>query len=158
MTDIQAVLAAHGMWLRGELGSTRADLRRANLRGADLTGAHLTGANLTDADTLALARTIITPEGELVGWKRAGEHIVKLRIPAEARRSNATGRKCRAEWVEALEIHPPAEVAVTQAHGPRTEYRVGSTVRADSWDEDRWVECSHGIHFFLTREEAVAWT
>jgi hypothetical protein len=33
-------------------------------------------------------------------------------------------------------------------------YQVGATVYPDSWDEDRWNECSHGIHFFITRKEA----
>ena len=36
-------------------------------------------------------------------------------------------------------------------------YEVGEITHADSWDEDRWNECSHGIHFFLTQEEAEAW-
>ena len=162
-----------------------ADLRRAHLRGADLRdadlrGAHLRGANLRDADLrrahlrgadlrgadlrdaknahLAWAQTLIVPqEGEIIGWKKAGVAIVKLRVPPEARRSNATGRKCRAEFVEVLEVHG-AEVGVTEAHGPTTEYRPGETVHGDGWDEDRWNECSNGIHFFLTREEAEAWT
>jgi hypothetical protein len=33
-------------------------------------------------------------------------------------------------------------------------YRVGEVVRCDVWNEDRWVECGGGIHFFLTRKEA----
>jgi len=36
-------------------------------------------------------------------------------------------------------------------------YRAGETVRPDSWDENRWNECSHGIHFFITRAEAEAY-
>ena len=142
-----------------------ADLRRANLRGANLWGANLGGADLRGADLrdaknahLAWAQTLIVPqEGEIIGWKKAGVAIVKLRVPPEARRSNATGRKCRAEFVEVLEVHG-AEVGVTEAHGPTTEYRPGETVHGDGWDEDRWNECSNGIHFFLTREEAEAWT
>ena len=34
------------------------------------------------------------------------------------------------------------------------EYRVGETVRPDKWDENRFNECSNGIHFFITRIEA----
>ena len=26
---------------------------------------------------------------------------------------------------------------------------------ADSWDDNRWNECSHGIHFFIDRQSAV---
>jgi len=31
-------------------------------------------------------------------------------------------------------------------------------VRCDKWDDDRWNECSGGIHFFLTRAEAEAYS
>lgn len=34
-------------------------------------------------------------------------------------------------------------------------YRVGETVVPDSFDEDRWNECSNGIHFFITKQEAI---
>lgn len=34
-------------------------------------------------------------------------------------------------------------------------YKVGEIVEADSWDENRFNECSHGIHFFLDRQRAV---
>ena len=33
------------------------------------------------------------------------------------------------------------------------EYRVGAEVRPDSYDDDPRVECTNGIHFFLTRAE-----
>ena len=73
-------------------------------------------------------------------------------IGEKARRSNASGRKCRAEYVEVLEVIG-AEVGISQ-HDNKTEYRVGKIVRCDKWNEDRWTECSGGIHFFLTRIEA----
>ena len=151
-----------------------ANLREANLREADLSGANLSGANLSEANLrganlrgaknadLAWALTIVAPQGDLVAWKKVKTPddtpcIVKLKIPAEAKRSNATGRKCRAEWAEVLEVIG-AEYAISKGHGPDTEYRPGQIVRPDSWDDDRWEECSHGIHFFITREEAEAWT
>lgn len=31
----------------------------------------------------------------------------------------------------------------------------GETVVPDSFDEDRWNECSNGIHFFITKQEAI---
>jgi len=138
-----------------------ADLRDANLRGADLRDANLCGANLRGADLrdaknadLAIAATRILPAGDLIGWKKClGDVLVKLRIPAAAKRSHAFGRKCRAEYVEVLEVIG-ADVGVTHIHGPQTEYRVGEIVRPDSWDDDWMNECSHGIHFFLTKIEA----
>ena len=136
-----------------------ANLQGANLRDADLRDANLQGANLRDAKdgALAIARTRILPTGDLVGWKQCGAGvIVKLQIPADARRSSAFGRQCRAEYVDVLEVIG-AKVGLTGTHGPRTEYRVGERVTPDSWDEDWMNECSHGIHFFITREEAEAY-
>ena len=132
---------------------------RANLADAYLAGANLAGANLADAKNAesAIAKTVLTPEGAFIAWKACQPGcIVKLRIPEDARRSNASGRKCRAEFVDVLEVIG-ADVGVTKAHGPRTEYRVGQRVTADGWDENRWDECSHGIHFFITRQEAEDW-
>ena len=34
-------------------------------------------------------------------------------------------------------------------------YKVGEIVEVKNYDEDRWNECSTGIHFFITRDEAV---
>ena len=79
--------------------------------------------------------------------------MAKLLIPAAAKRSHAFGRKCRAERAEVLEIIG-AEFGVTAAHGPKTYYRVGETVLPDAFDENWQDECSHGIHFFITRLEA----
>ena len=144
-----------------------ANLRDANLSGAYLRDADLSGANLSDADLsgaknaeLAIAQTLIVPEGTFTAWKRCRNNtLVKLRIPEDAKRSNASGRKCRAERVEVLEIIDmndrrikPAEAV--SSYKSSVVYRVGETVTCDKWNEDRWEECSGGIHFFITRIEA----
>ena len=50
------------------------------------------------------AMSIIAGEGDLIGYKKlAHGAICKIKIPAEAKRSNATGRKCRAEYAIVLE-------------------------------------------------------
>lgn len=139
-----------------------ADLRGAVLRGADLYGADLHGADLRDAALRGVAITYLTqgihpaPEGDLVGWKRVNNSIVKLLIPKEAKRSCATTRKHRAEYAYVLDI-TGGNTACTYMCGIVTQYSVGKNVYPDKWDEDRWNECSHGIHFFLTREEALTW-
>ena len=152
-----------GAYLRG------ADLSGADLRGADLRGAYLRDANLRRADlsgaylrwakdipAFANAQTVIVPEGQIVGWKKCRDNvIVKLIIPAEARRSNATGRKCRAEYADVAEVIG-AEAGISR-HDGMTEYRVGQRVTCDKWCEDRWEECAGGIHFFITRDEAEAY-
>ena len=81
--------------------------------------------------------------------------IVKLRIPADARRCHAFGRKCRAEFADVLEVIG-AEVGISQ-HDGKTEYRVGERVVPDRFDDDWRKECAPGIHFFITRTEAEAY-
>jgi uncharacterized protein YjbI with pentapeptide repeats len=134
-----------------------ADLSFANLRGAYLRDADLRGANLDGVKTNY--RTIgihPAPEGELIGWGKKNERIVKLLIPKDARRLCATTRKFRAEYARVLEIDGADEVTVKNKYATTT-YRVGEIVRCHQWDDDRWNECGGGIHFFLTREEAEMW-
>jgi hypothetical protein len=152
---------------------SRADLSGANLSGADLSGAYLSGANLSRANLsradlsganlsgaknaeLIIAQTRILPEGDLIGWKKcAGGVIVKLRIPTDAKRSHAFGRKCRAEFADVLEVFG-AEIGISK-HDSKTEYRAGERVTPDAFDEDWQEECSSGVHFFITKAEAEAY-
>jgi len=98
----------------------------------------------------------ICPEGDIIGWKKCKDDvIVKLLIPKKAKRSNASGRKCRAEFAKVLEVIG-AEVAVSN-YNNNTVYKVGKIVKPDSFDDNRWDECSNGIHFFITRQEAEAY-
>jgi hypothetical protein len=144
-----------------------ANLRGANLRWADLSGANLSRADLSGADLngakgadLALAiRMHIPPTGPFWAWKKchsaSDDVIVKLLVPEDARRSHGAERKCRAEFVDVLEVIGAEEGH--SDHTPRTIYRAGQRVTADSWDDNRWDTCSHGINFFLTKEEAEAY-
>jgi hypothetical protein len=135
---------------------SKAILSGANLYGVNLSGANLSGAdlsNIKNAD-LTFAHTLIVPEsGPFVGWKKCKDGVlVKVGIPSSAKRSNANGRKCRASKVKVLEVIG-AKVGVSSS-GPRTEYHLGKIVECDKWEENRWIECGGGIHFFLTRIEA----
>ena len=146
-----------------------ADLRSADLRSADLSAADLRGANLRDANLseLTVAQTSILPdEGDIIGWKKAitldgAPIIVKLLIPADAQRSNATGRKCRASTARVLDLQdkqgnslPPDTTAYSRYDTDFT-YKKGETVHVENFDTNRWDECAPGIHFFITRIEAV---
>jgi hypothetical protein len=129
-----------------------ANLSVANLGVANLSGANLSGAK--DAD-YAIACTRILPDGDLIGWKKCKDNIiVKLRIPESARRSHAFGRKCRAEYVDVLEVIG-GKIGIAQ-HDGKTEYHAGQRVIPDRWDENWLEECSSGIHFFITKAEAEA--
>jgi len=139
-----------------------ADLSHANLRDADLSDANLSDADLIGAENIpdyVSATTSIVPDGDLVVYKQlAKDSIATLKIPASARRSNATGRKCRAEYAEVLAIQDldgNAKECGVSRYDVRFVYRVGETVHPHEWCEDRWQECAGGIHFYLTRYEAV---
>ena len=132
-----------------------ADLSRAYLNGAYLSGADLSRDYLKDAKDadLAIARTRILADGDITGWKKCqGGVIVKLRIPADAKRSHAFGRKCRAEFADVLEVHG-AEFGISM-HDGKTKYSVGERVIPDGFDDDWTQECSSGVHFYISRIEA----
>ena len=164
----------------------KADLREANLRGANLSGAdlretslreaNLSGANLYEAD-LRLAKNIpsyacrlVCPEeGSFIGFKKARttvpdfrEAIVKLLITEDAKRSSATTRKCRCDKAKVISITSldgKENFTTAYSYYDRIfQYTVGQTVIVDDFDEDRWNECSTGVHFFITREEAIDYT
>ena len=165
---------------------SRAYLSRADLTGADLTGADLTGANLTKADlTWAyLSRANLTgaylsgaknipyipmacpDSGAFIAWKKAGGKIgkiVKLLIPEDARRSSATGRKCRCDKavviaIEDLDGTAPGIASVASNRDLNFIYTVGKTVSVPDFCEDRFQECAAGIHFFINRQEAVEYS
>ena len=77
---------------------------------------------------------------------------MRVLIPAKAKRSSATGRKCRAEFVKVLEVVGAKEGV--SSHDVKVVYKKGATVKAHKWGADRFEECAGGIHFFLTRIEA----
>ena len=140
-----------------------ADLSAADLNGADLRGAYLGGADLGAAqynEKTAFFAFVCPEEGDFIAWKKVNNVIVKLKVPAEAKRSSATTRKCRCEFAEVLALQnldgtPYNDDKVVNNNYVETIYKVGEIVRSDSWDDNRWNECSHGIHFFITRDEAV---
>ena len=175
--NIEAIIAENGndclryADLRGA-NLSDADLRGANLSDADLSDANLRGANLSGADLpkLIITQTRILPdEGDIIGWKKAYADnimplrpvIVKLLIPADAQRSNATGRKCRASKARVLDLQDkqgnslPPDTTALSGYDADFTYKKGETVHVENFDTDRWNECAPGIHFFITRIEAV---
>ena len=160
-----------------------ADLCGADLRGADLCGADLRGANLCDADLRganlcdadlrgaknidSITWSIYTafyplqcPEkGAYIAYKKAHGLIVELEIPADAMRSSATSRKCRASKARVVSITDvdgnPSGDSVVSNYDSNFVYRVGETVEVPNFDTNRWNECAPGIHHFITRAEAA---
>ena len=147
-----------------------ANLKDANLKGAILKGAILEGANLErvilDMAYLVGAQNIpyiplsCPSEGAFVAWKKVeGKYLVKLQVPEDARRSSATTRKCRCDMAMVLDITSLDGAnhydEVTNNNYSETIYKVGEMVYPDSFDENRWNECSNGIHFFVNKEDAI---
>ena len=136
-----------------------ADLREANLRGADLRGVNLRGADLRGAKNIPFIPLVCPEKGSFTAFKKCGSYIIELLIPQDAKRCSATTRKCRSSYAKVVAITnmdgSQAEVdhVTNHAYEP-IEYKIGENVYPDSFDDDRWNECSHGIHFFINRQEA----
>jgi len=113
----------------------------------------LTRATLTRATLPHF--TICPEEGEFIAWKKLQNGVVvKLLIPAESKRtSSLVGRKCRAEFIKVISFINSSE-SVGYAKHDGTPYAIGQIVKSDSYDDDIHVECTHGIHFFMTKREA----
>ena len=183
--ELREIIEKHKKWLKNQEGGERADLRGADLRDADLRGADLRDADLRDADlrdadlrgadlrdaVLCVADLrgaknapfipMTCPDsGSFTAWKKAGGLIVKLLIPEDARRSSATGRKCRCDKAQVIAIETidgePADTKIVNSDYVNSfVYEVGKTVTEPNFCEDRFKECAPGIHFFINRQEAV---
>lgn len=168
---------------------TRADLQGANLMGANLSGADferailvganfaaaelggvylrgadLEGAKLHGAKNVPFIPMTCPDTGAFVGWKKADGYVVKLFIPEDAKRSSATGRKCRCDRAVVLSIEerngkvhdkPEKNFYARSDHDSNFVYRVGKTVSVDNFCEERFTECAPGIHFFINKQEAI---
>ena len=165
-----------------EANLSEANLRRADLRGADLRGANIYGADLSEADLseadlrganleyidLSKAKNIpfipmTCPEsGSFIGWKKAGDKIIKLEILEYSRRSSSTGRKCRCDKAKVLAIEnidgtDSGLKEICSDYDSSFIYKIGEIVEEPNFCTDRFIECAPGIHFFINRGEAVGY-
>ena len=156
---------------------TDADLRNANLKYTNLRCTDLTSANLENVDLWnanlinsklvgiktnmnTMGYNLACPEeGSFIGYKKAGGCIVKLLIPEDSKRSSATTSKCRCDKAKVLEIKDidTGELIneITSTYDHNFIYKVGEIVSVDDFDDNRWNECSTGIHFFVNKENAL---
>lgn len=119
----------------------------------------------------------------IIGWKkvslkdRKGEYsigraLVELRIPASALRLQPRNKKCRASSAKVISIHAQERLDTGSSrysvykkskrkiafslHDENFEYRIGKTVKPRTkFTLNSREECASGIHFYLTREEAI---
>lgn len=151
-----------------------ADLRgtnmyRADLRGADFSGALMSGVNLEKAEidetTKGLPPLVCPEEGGFTAFKKVYflgmPYVAQLYVPADAKRSSSTSRKCRCSKAKVIKFLrlDGAEAKIDCArssYDPNFNYYKGKYVEPQyRFDENRWNECSSGIHFFITFQEAV---
>ena len=153
---------------------TNANLYEANLKGANLYEANLSNANLSCADLTnaklenikynyltSFFATQCPEEGSFIGFKKANGKIVKLLITEDSLRSSATSRKCRCSKAKVLSITSldgkKSFDKIESNYDEKFIYEVGKIVEVKDFDKNSWSECSTGIHFFITREEAVSY-
>ena len=123
--------------------------------------AYLRGADLSGAKQIPYIPLACPSDGAFIGWKKVGRYLVKLEIPEDAKRSSATTNKCRCDKAKVLDIicisdNSPIDLQeITSFNYHKTIYKVGEMVYPDSFDEERWNECSHGIHFFINKQDAI---
>lgn len=137
-----------------------ADLREADLHNADLCEVDLFDAKLFTADNIPFFPCACPDFGMFIGYKTAHGYIVELEIPEDAKRVSATTRKCRCNKAKVLRIlnrdRTVADITeVRSDYDSSFVYKVGEIVSVDNFNEDRWDECSTGIHFFINFQEAV---
>ena len=156
----------------GYANLTSANLTSANLYGANLRCANLTDANLTDANLgyanlyganlyganlkgATLPHFQIVPElGAFFGWKMTTKGVIKILVPNHAKRtSTLVGRKCRASHVIPL---GGDGLGGTGPNYSGIIYEQYVEVYSD-FDPDIRIECTKGIHFYMTRKEAEEW-
>ena len=156
-----------------------ADLNKADLSDANFNYTNIKEANFKDtiikdtkfryAENINYAKQV--PEiplacpvaGSFIGWKKVvyklRAFIIKLEIPEDAKRCSATTNKCRCDKAKVLEITNILTnknvKEVINYNYTNCIYRVGEMVYPDSFNENRWNECSHGIHFFINKQDAI---
>lgn len=174
--ELERMLYNHKLWLN-YCGGKKINLRYANLRYTDLSytdlsGADLSYSNLSNADLRCadlsnikinyrtLGYNLACPEeGSFIGYKKANEHLIKLLILEDSKRSSATTLKCRCDKAKVLDIiniKTGKEITkIASDYDKNFIYEVGKIVEVKDFDEDRWNECSTGIHFFINKENAI---
>lgn len=152
-----------------------ANMKTASMRYCDMTGCDIRGANLYGA-VLEYAKLddIISDEstqwfrmhcpetGPILGYKKCvNDRLVQLLIPADAKRTSATLPSCRCNKAKVLTIKSfDSTEEFDEAWSLVDEnfyYRKGEWVEVKDFNEDRWMDSTTGIHFWMSREEAIAY-
>ena len=158
--EIKSVLGNVLFEFSKENNTIKDTVEEAVRRGISLNRASLDGASLDGALDVPYIPLNCPSDGAFIGWKKVSDRLVQLLIPEDAKRSSATTNKCRCSKAKVLSItsldgESAYESVVNKTYNPHVEYKVGEMVFPDSFDENRWDECSHGIHFFINKQDAI---
>ncbi|MFV0362222.1 MAG: pentapeptide repeat-containing protein [Suipraeoptans sp.] len=145
-------------------------LRNNSLRGIDISGADLYFATMENTDITDIVYDDKTkwfkmhcPEtGAFIGYKKCvNDRLVQLLIPADAKRTSATLNSCRCSKAKVLSIKSFDSMEnFDEAWSLVDEnfvYRVHEWVEVKNFNNDRFMDSTTGIHFWMTREEAIAY-
>jgi len=107
----------------------------------------------------------IPQSGSLIVWGNKSGVLVKMLVPDNALRTAClVNRKCRAEFVRVIKVyndkgktHSMNPVTGLRPVDRKTVYEEGKITYPDKYCNDFKNDCSHGIHFFLTKKEAEEW-
>lgn len=174
--SIEYCKLAYSQFIGGSLGGTSFMLSNVERAMFDNINAYGVTFDNCDIDRCKVVESNITlpqmipSNGSFIAWKKAlcgreGESrsavIIKLRIPEDAKRC-CVSHKCRASKVEVLGFETldgqklSDDSYVHSWYDDDFMYTVG-IVEPLRFDDDLTAQCSDGIHFFLNRDDAVAY-
>ncbi len=139
-----------------------ANMRYANMCGSNMSYANLGYSIMRGGDKRNIIYNGATSffaiqcpeEGSFIGYKKCQDKIVTLQITEDAERSSATSRKCRCSKAKVISIEDGL-TSIASDYDESFIYKVGEVAEVEFFDKDRWNECSTGIHFFITKQEAI---
>ena len=154
------------LFSRAKLNKT--NFSRAFLADSDFRNTNIKNAIFSDAIGIIdckfsqrgkkyiVSKYFAIPKGKLIGYKkikslsnREKDIICTLEIPAKAKRIRTLAGKCRAEYAIVR------KGSGYSFHRDSFRYKEGGVVKPEKkFNNDPFVECASGIHFFLTKREA----
>jgi len=141
---------------------TYIDFYNANFKYADFTYADFSYVDFSDANfSNAIFNYRITPdEGVIIGWKKASHCLVKLEINCKDGISGGLiGRKLRTSKAKVLEIREIVSGKIVKNiesnYDKEFVYKTGDVVEIKNFKRDDKIECAPGIHFLITKDEAL---
>lgn len=162
---------------------TYATIKHSSLYYANLSNATIEYTLFTNSDidgvlfdnakgnNIEYRKGIILTES-IIGYKkcRSFEHhdvIVTLEIPKDAIVFSINGDKCRTNKAKVISINliEDEDIEVNRAHSSSIikyygydyylSYYIGDEINIKNFNYQYNVECAEGIHFFMTKEEAI---